>query len=237
MMYNEKLVASVKAGGKILREQKDTVFLPFGSEYSILLKNLNSVKAKVSVEIDGEDALDGRSLILDANESLDLERFIKNGNLNEGPKFKFIEKTEQISNYRGDKVEDGIIRVSYRFEIPRYTHVSEYPSYYKTWGGYYSPYDMLGSMNVGYSTDMCRENDSGITVGGSESEQKFKEGDIGLLESNEYVIILNIKGETEDNKPVQKPLTVSRKLRCNVCGTKNVSMNKFCGNCGNNLNY
>ena len=38
MMYANKLVASLKANGKILREFKDNVYIPFGSEYSFLLK-------------------------------------------------------------------------------------------------------------------------------------------------------------------------------------------------------
>ena len=46
MVYNEKLVASVKCNGKVLREDKDTVYLPFGSEYSILLKNMNITKKR-----------------------------------------------------------------------------------------------------------------------------------------------------------------------------------------------
>ena len=54
-MYNNQLVASLKANGKILREFKDTVYIPFGSEYSFLLKNLNTTRALVNVFIDGEE--------------------------------------------------------------------------------------------------------------------------------------------------------------------------------------
>ena len=53
MMYQSKLVASLKANNKILREFKDTVYVPFASEYSILIKNLNTVRALVNVFIDG----------------------------------------------------------------------------------------------------------------------------------------------------------------------------------------
>jgi hypothetical protein len=49
MMYHQKLVASIKANNKILREFKDTVYVPFASEYSILIKNLNTVRAVVNV--------------------------------------------------------------------------------------------------------------------------------------------------------------------------------------------
>ena len=118
-MYNQKLVASIKANGKILREFKDQVYIPFGSEYSFLIKNLNTVRAVVNVFVDGEDAVPG-GLVIDPGRSVDLERWIKNGNLSEGNKFKFIERTSAIENGpRGIKLEDGLVRIVYQFEIPR----------------------------------------------------------------------------------------------------------------------
>lgn len=118
-MYNQKLVASIKSKGKVLREFKDTVYIPFASEYSILIKNLNTVRALVNVYIDGENAVPG-GLVINPSQSVDLERWIKNGNLSEGNKFKFIERTSAIENGpRGVTLEDGLIRVEYQFEIPR----------------------------------------------------------------------------------------------------------------------
>jgi hypothetical protein len=118
-MYNQKLVASIKSKGKVLREFKDTVYIPFASEYSILLKNLNTTRAVVNVFIDGENVVPG-GLVIDPGRTVDLERWIKNGNLSEGNKFKFIERTSAIEDGpRGIKMEDGLIRVEYQFEIPR----------------------------------------------------------------------------------------------------------------------
>ena len=114
-MYHSKLVASLKANGKILREFKDTVYIPFGSEYSILIKNLNTVKALVNVFIDGDNVVPG-GLVLMPGQEVDLERSIKNGNLTEGNKFKFIERTGAVEQHRGVKLEDGIVRVEYQFE-------------------------------------------------------------------------------------------------------------------------
>lgn len=119
MMYNQKLVASIKANGKILREFKDQVYIPFGSEYSFLIKNLNTVRAVVNVFVDGENAVPG-GLVIDPGRSVDLERWIKNGNLTEGNRFKFIERTSAIENGpRGIKLEDGVVRIEYQFELPR----------------------------------------------------------------------------------------------------------------------
>jgi hypothetical protein len=116
MMYQNKLVVSIKANGKVLREQGENVFVPFGAEYSIYIKNLNSVRASVTIDIDGEDATGGYALIVGPNDSLTVERFIKNGNLNVGQRFKFIERTGKIEQHRGIGGEDGLIRVEYQFE-------------------------------------------------------------------------------------------------------------------------
>ena len=118
MMYNQKLVASLKANGKILREFKDTVYIPFGSEYSFLIKNLNTTRALVNIFIDGEDVIEG-GLVLNAGQEVDLERYVKNGNLNAGNKFKFIERTQAIEDGpRGAKLEDGLVRIEFQFEKP-----------------------------------------------------------------------------------------------------------------------
>lgn len=115
-MHKSNFVTAIKVGGKVLREFDNSVYVPFGSEYSILLKNLSSKRAKVSVTIDGTDALDGNTIIVEAKDSVDLKRFLKSNNMNEGNAFKFIEKTAKISNHRGDRAEDGLITITYEFE-------------------------------------------------------------------------------------------------------------------------
>lgn len=127
-MYESKLVASLKANGKILREFKDTVYIPFGSEYSFLLKNLNTTRALINVFIDGEDMTPG-GLVLNAGQEVDLERSIKGGNLKEGNRFKFIERTSAIENGpRGVKLEDGLVRIEFQFEKPP-MRVTELPDW------------------------------------------------------------------------------------------------------------
>ena len=59
MTYKDQFVVEVKTDGQILRVRDGAVYLPYGCEYSILLKNLNSKKASVKISIDGEDVLDG----------------------------------------------------------------------------------------------------------------------------------------------------------------------------------
>ena len=142
-MYSNKLVCSVKVGRKILREKvrdnESTVFIPFGSEYSLMLKNLGGRNAVVYIEIDGKKASQN-GFYIRAGQTADIERFVES--LTEGRRFKFIEKTEEISDFRGDRVDDGIIRVTWQFEKPapeikdviinhRHDH---YNAYHHGWG-------------------------------------------------------------------------------------------------------
>jgi hypothetical protein len=273
MVYNQKLVASIKCNGKILREFKDTVLIPFNSEYSIVLKNLNTIKAIVKVTIDGEEILPG-GLVIYPNEQIDLERSIKNNNLEKGNKFKFIQMTDSIENHRGIKVDDGLIRVSYQFEMiyQPYTltnwnsYTNNTPIYgpgirsYGAGGGGYDTdqYQITASSatsgmlrgvslnNISVATQDCcfadsnssdikSINDAGITVPGSESNQKFSTTVGFPLENETHVIVLKLLGETEDNKPVTKAIDTKFKPECQTCGRKNKATSKFCSECGTSL--
>ncbi|MFW9871867.1 MAG: hypothetical protein ACFFG0_02110 [Candidatus Thorarchaeota archaeon] len=114
MTYKDNFVVEVKCNGKILRVRDGAVYLPFGSEYSIFLKNLNSRKASVKIHIDGQDVLDYSSLILEPNSSTELQGEL--GGTAVRNRFKFIKKTEKIQEHRGDRVDDGMIRVEFSFE-------------------------------------------------------------------------------------------------------------------------
>lgn len=143
-MYKSNFVCSLKVGGKILREKSGEVALPFGSEYSILLKNLHSRRAMVKVSVDGQDATEGTKLILQPNDTLELERFIRNGNLKSGNRFKFIERTSEIEEHRGIKVDDGLIRAEFWVEretidVPRKRYYDEWIPYYRYYP-WYVPY-------------------------------------------------------------------------------------------------
>lgn len=153
-MYKSKLAVAIKHNGKILRENKDLVQLPFGSEFSVLVKNLNSRRVKFTLHIDGQDVLDGTEIIVNANSEIELKRFIRNGNMNEGNAFKFIERTQAIEDGpRGIKIDDGVVRVEFWFEQEKsiitttvHHHYDEwhykYPYYRQFWNG---PYDVTYS--------------------------------------------------------------------------------------------
>jgi hypothetical protein len=143
MVYKNQFVVCVKVGGKILRESGGKVAVPFGSEYTVLLKNLSSVRSRAAIEIDGEPAVDW--VIVPANESVEIERFFRGtGNREQGNKFKFIKRTQAIEAYRGVKACDSLLRVEYRFEQacepPVLHHEHVYHHYDFGWWPWYRPY-------------------------------------------------------------------------------------------------
>lgn len=115
-MYSNKLVACIKVDGKVLREKGDEVYLPFGSEYTLYFKNEHSRKVQINVAIDGQDILFGKTLLLDAYDTMDLKGFVKDKDGADNRAFRFITKTQEISDFRGDRAEDGLVKITYQFE-------------------------------------------------------------------------------------------------------------------------
>lgn len=262
-MYNNKLIVVVKINNEILRENGEYIYVPSGSEYSLNFKNLESRRALVKVQIDGVNVLSNHSLIINPNEEVNLERFITNNDLDKGNKFKFIKKTKEISKYRGDKIDDGIIRIEFQFEkekvepiyIPSpivwYTHEFQ-PYHIDCWSWdkntiknnepkFKNEFYCSTSINNCNTRSICENNfsndlnDDGITVKGSISNQGFKFSNIDELESNVHTIIFKLKCSNKDNNEIKKPLTVNTRLICETCGKSSKSTINFCPNCGTSL--
>lgn len=256
-MHNNNLVVAVKSDGSVLREHGSTVYLPFGSNYSLLIKNLDSEsKASVNVEIDGEDALKGRSLIVNSDDSVELKRFI-NSSLDRGNRFKFIEATDEIRENRSDNSMNGIIKVTYQFEkksdainhieelieegndvdweVPWYIQpkIKDYTVDYN-----YSDYTETFQSAKSNTTNILRNqsfNYEGITAPGEVIDQGFKIGNIGKLEPTRYTITLQLKGKNTESEDIEEPLTTEDKIECSTCGRKYDSSYKYCPQCGTSL--
>lgn len=261
-MFQNKFVACIKSQGKILREFKDEVRVPFGSEYSILLKNLNTVRALATVTIDGEDVSAGHQLVIPANGQFELSRFIRNGNLLEGNRFKFIERTAGVENGRGGiQLEDGLIRVEFAYErvvkpvvYPRTDWYTKQVLYRgagldtPVFGDFYSTSAVGMAMTCStapmatnsstVSTKSLRSaaipNEAGVTVPGSVSNQQFSISDSFSVESETFAIVLRLVGEA-GGQIVAKPVTVAAKPKCITCGKQNKATSKFCSDCGTSL--
>lgn len=255
-MHSNKLIVALKHKGKILRERSGFVSLPFNSEYSLLVKNLNTRKVSVNISIDGEDILNNNSLLVYPDSETELKGFMDG--MTAKNKFKFIQKTKEISNYRGDKIDDGLIRVEFAFEkekpeIDHHHHVyhnkdawywSQIPrrlySYREPlWSNssvkcsFNSGNDTADVMGTIYNSNSF--NNDGITVKGSEINQDFNYGNIDELEQS-HVMIIKLRGEENSGTLVRKPVTVRTKLVCQTCGKKSRSDLKYCSRCGTFLN-
>jgi hypothetical protein len=270
MMYQNKAVLAIKANGKVLREFEDKIFVPFGSEYSLLIKNLNTVRMIAYVTIDGQDVVPG-GLVVNSKQEIDLERFVSD--MNKGNKFKFIERTSNIEKHRGVKLEDGLVRVEFQFEKTYYKPATDWEwknngvnAYPPGWYGsrpplrsgqtgdapvwppgtitcnasYTATNISAQGMNIGTTSAHTKgfatpANETGITVPGSESNQKFQTASWFPVEEEKHVIVLKLLGETPDNKPVFAPVTVKSKPKCTTCGKQNKATAKFCAECGTAL--
>lgn len=249
-MYKNNFIAVIRHKGKILREIDGEVHLPFGSQYSILLKNKDSRRSLVDIEVDGENVLAGKSLIIEGYSSQEIKGFMRDMSITN--RFKFIHKTKEISNYRGDRLEDGLISVSYRFEKEKLQPIKimrdwrEPPlySYPKPWPDRYpdvkyNSEPLMCGCYAGISTsDIVAQNysEDGITVKGSKITQEYQYSEIYDLEHRSYVITLRLKGKIKRSKKIiTKPLTVKTKLRCSTCGRQSKSSSTFCYNCGTYL--
>jgi len=223
MVYKDRFVAVVKCNGKVLREKDDTVTLPFGSEYSLLLKNLESRRAVVKVSIDGKDVVDG-SLILEPNSETELEGFLEGCEVKN--RFRFIQKTEEIVKHRGDRIDDGLIRVEYRFEKKveeEIVYRRKYYPYVPPWRPYWTcpwcgcspcccppPYYYIGSSFGSNKTDDSSvnytfTNSDGETHSGTFQQSRdvqtmccFSDGESRSTESHSQSTILQ-----ENSKPAE----------------------------------
>jgi len=249
MMYKNNFVVVVKCNGRILRERNGNVMLPFGSEYSILLKNLDSRRAVVKVDVDGENVLDNDRIIVPAYNTVELKGKMKSGKVRHT--FKFIEKTEEISNHRGDRADDGLIRVECWFEKPPVTWIYYQEPLYqfpvqplvkRSGGDYWSSSEMttggmIGASNVNFCCNVSASASTGkdgITVQGSKTNQDFSYDTVGALETSSHVIVIQLRGFSKKNR-VTRPVTVRTRFRCPTCGRRSKSFAKWCHNCGTNL--
>jgi len=263
-MYKDNFIVVIKHKGKILRELNGRIKLPFGSEYSILLKNKDSRSAVANIEIDGEDVMSGHRYIVSANSTRELKGFLKG--INAKNKFRFIKKTKEISEFRGDRLDDGLVKVEFWYEqkqeqVQPWVIYNSFPyNYGIDWssniddssgivGGHQFNYTSetsgltKGNSGVVYSLTMSNRvskplSDEGITVKGSKINQQFQYGCVGTLENNSSVIIIKLIGGVKiENKvvKVRKPITVKTRIQCPTCGRKWKSSMKFCGNCSTAL--
>lgn len=254
-MHKDNFVIAVKHNGKVLREINGReVKLPFDSEYSLLLKNNNYRRAVCSVKIDSVDVLGGRELIINGNSSLDLERFLANGNLNNGNRFKFV-KLEDGRVTDKDNPENGLVEIEFWLEKfannitwttttwPNTQPYSYTPFYFsntteKLHSGIDIQYSSQNNVNVpssitiptGQNISLNNNNvvqsslNVGATVEGSESQQKFSDIYFGQKDYPSTILKLWLRNG-------DLAVTTDDDLHCVKCGKKVKYEWTYCPKC------
>jgi hypothetical protein len=115
-MYKDRFVVSVIYDGHPVKESgprsNREVAIPFDSEYKLRLKNKNNRACTARIFIDNKKVSALGDLIINANGSMDLERFVDRS-LHEGKRFKFVPLNHPDVDDPTCS-ENGIIRVEFR---------------------------------------------------------------------------------------------------------------------------
>lgn len=193
-------VVAVIHNGQIIREMSEggerVVRLPFNSEYSIRLINKTNKRAYASIKIDGTSILAGK-LVLGANDKIDVERFMLDGDTSVGKRLKFVSSTESSDVQDPTSPDNGLLEVVFEPEVQDYLKAAPAVLRGMSFGS--------GSGGV-INTSYCAANsasasaasnipdDIGATVGGSASNQGFQYTNTFFLTDAPVRISLQLKG-------------------------------------------
>lgn len=242
MTHSNNFVLAIKdQNGRVLRESDGKVYLPFHSEYSLRLKNLGHVRAACAVTIDGTDVLGGRDLIIDPHDTTDLERFVIDGRLDSGNRFKFVPVNDNRVQDPSSR-DNGFVEVKFWEECVPYCPPSSnfitkswppqsdpFVKYYCDAGSPTFTSDTpLRAMNMSSCCFSAQVPDmAGATVEGSHSSQQFHS--IGGFNKSAMCTILRLRlVAANESRTVED----TRVKYCGFCGVRNAYNNKYCGNCG-----
>jgi len=185
-------------------KREANVYLPFDTEYSILIKNNNDRRIALSIEIDG--VVFPNRIVIGAYQSQRIERFIEIAS-----KFKFVSiNNEHVSDPTSKK--NGVVKLTAVLETDIVNKINWYDVSTDDVFKIYQKSDYTGlkrnieldsfTTNCVYTTD-CFDNldESGATISGSKSNQVFTETTwSGDDVSSEYTFIFNLK-------PIKKEFT------------------------------
>lgn len=218
MMYSQGFALSIKSNNKFLGEKNTPegreVYLNFGSEYSIYLKNKTNRRAKFQIKVDGKFSHPSDiAYVIDANSSFELERFMLDGDNKKGEKFKFVDVVG--SGETPGERDNGLIEVTIKqekinppFNIRNISTTVENPKpinpikYRSSTSdsiniNYNSAENLIcdtisiDDKSLGFMDCSSSKEKEGVTVGGGISNQEFD--DVPNFETESETIILRIR--------------------------------------------
>lgn len=238
MVFKEDRVLCILTNGQVLREVNGEVFLPFGTEYVVRVKNYTSKRCGITIKIDGSYIHpDSTKIIVNANDTIDIERMMVDGDLNKGPRLKFVSVNDPRVSDPGNH-KNGLVEVTFYDEIEPITYVPyTYSNPWWTPGPFGDNEFLRGkpiiTCDTSYSCNVnCNSLQDGATIAGSTSEQKFRCTNVNLSSIPSLKLQLRLKGIKED-----RPIFVkdTRSKYCSQCGKKCRFRDKFCSRCGAKL--
>lgn len=202
-MANAQMKVSITGADEVKKVDDLSIKLklPFDEEYKIRLENTdNSRRCLINIRIDGR-RVTGSGLIMRTSETVELERFLDAGSLTKGKKFKFIPKSDEP--LRPGNAEDGLIIISVQYEkakkpLIEYAEPSrKYSSFEPQWQGFVTvsgdPTITMSSQSLNLTTSTAY-SETGITVEGSESTQRFQKEEVGALEDRIDTLKIELVG-------------------------------------------
>ncbi len=142
-MFKNNVVISIKVGQNFLPDNESIVQMPFGTEYSVLIKNLNNKPVNIKMFIDGK--LNGieKGFLVKEKESITINSFLDpsfrslNNTCNA---LKFVNKSPELNSRRVENIEDSLLRFEVEMleEIPNSLSAKDFKDFLKE----IKPYDM-----------------------------------------------------------------------------------------------
>lgn len=242
MMYYEEIIAVICDNNKKpIREidsikqnngRKTKIVIPFDSEYQFLIKNQSDKRIKISIDIDGSNVTND-GLIINSHSNVYLERF-----LNSERKFKFVKSTDENVSDPTNK-ENGVIKIRVSKEIEVFNTIlnrridplyQQYPPYIP-WNIQTKPFEyytnsptwissndnnmMASSSDLKYTSNIkSLSYESGATIEGGKSNQKFDTTYWNGSQDNEVVFTFHLYGlsDHEKNKKLEQYLKLKEEL-------------------------
>jgi hypothetical protein len=204
MHYNAVVVSLTDEKKKAFREvdakktkdgRRCSVFMPFDTEYKLLVKNINKERRiRLEIDIDGTN-VSGTGLVMDANDSAYIERFV-----DIAKKFKFVKAMGEGANEDvadPTNPENGIIKVRVYTEKkadPKPLVIEKHHHHHDHWPWGY-PHQPLTwtSQNASYNTSSgSAPQKRSLTRGfSSTNEPEMKSGGGVVLPSTDNTLSFN----------------------------------------------
>jgi hypothetical protein len=183
-----------------------TVFMPFETEFTLLLKNQNSCRILAEITIDGAK-ISGNGIICDSNSSVYVERSV-----DVAYKFKFVPVNhEDVSD--PSNPENGNVVITIWKELQNgWVYTNNYNRNISTWPGVneyarWSPYYLYGpALTYSSSTQEMKsinnvslQGSTGAIIDGDESSQQFSSTYWNGNDGSPTKFIFNLRGTTPNS--------------------------------------